>query len=72
MDDKTLAGDLEAGDVIVLPGTKEEVLVRAVRLGQGGFVLTVSPVGDEAPAARRVVTFTAGTRLSRRRRVQAG
>lgn len=63
MDDELLAGDADAGDVIVLPGARHAVLVKKVRLGQGGFILTVAPVGDDRPEAERVVTFTAEIRL---------
>ena len=33
-----------AGDVMMLPGAGEELLVKAVRLGQGGFI---SPCGRQ-------------------------
>lgn len=55
----------------MLPGAPDEVLVRAVRLGQGGFILTVSPVHDDTPGAQRNVTLTFATALLRRGRVQA-
>jgi hypothetical protein len=55
----------------VLPGAPDEVLVRAVRLGKGGFILTVSPLGDDTPEAQRNVTLTTATALQRRGRVQA-
>jgi hypothetical protein len=58
-----LAGDIDAGDVIVLPDARDAVLVRQVRLGQGGFILTVAPVDDDGPEAERLVTLTAGIRL---------
>jgi len=58
-----LAGDVDAGDVIVLPGAREAVLVKQVRLGQGGFILTVVPVDDDGPGAVRLVTLTAKIRL---------
>lgn len=70
MEDAVLPGDLVAGDLIVLPGTPDEVLVRAVRLGQGGFILTVSPAHDRNPEAQRNVTLTFATALLRRGRVQ--
>jgi len=57
------AGDVNAGDVVILPGASSAVLVKAVRLGQGGFVLTVAPVGDERPQAEQLVTLTAAARL---------
>jgi hypothetical protein len=34
-----LAGDVAAGDVIVLPDARDTVLVKQVRLGQGAFIL---------------------------------
>ena len=58
-----LAGDVTAGDVIVLPDTRDAVLVKQVHLGQGGFILTVVPVDEDSPGAERLVTLTAGVRL---------
>jgi hypothetical protein len=58
-----LAGDVDAGDVVVLPDARDAVLVKQVRLGQGGFILTVVPVDDDRPEAERLVTLTAGMRL---------
>jgi hypothetical protein len=63
MDDVVLAGDVDSGDVIVLPGARRTVLVKKVRLGQGGFILTVAPVDDDRPEAERLVTLTAEIRL---------
>ena len=57
------AGDVNAGDVVILPGASSAVLVKAVRLGQGGFILTVAPVGDDRPQAEQLVTLTAAARL---------
>lgn len=57
------AGDVNAGDVVVLPGASSAVLVKAVRLGQGGFILTVAPVDDDRPQAEQLVTLTAAARL---------
>ena len=57
------AGDVNAGDVVILPGASSAVLVKAVRLGQGGFILTVAPVGDDRPQAEELVTLTAAARL---------
>ena len=34
-----LAGDVDAGDVIVLPDARDTVLVKQVRLGQRAFIL---------------------------------
>lgn len=66
MEDLVFAGDVNAGDVIVLPGASTAVLVKTVRLGQGGFILTVAPVGDDRPQAEQFVTLTAGSRLRKR------
>ena len=60
-----LAGDVVAGDRIVLPGAKGAVLVKQVRLGQGGFILTVVPAEDNRPDTERLVTLTAEIRLRR-------
>ena len=59
-------GDVNAGDVVVLPGASSAVLVKTVRLGQGGFILTVAPVGDDRPQAEELVTLTAAARLRKR------
>jgi hypothetical protein len=67
VEDEVLPGDLDAGDVIMLSGTGQELLVKTVRLGQGGFILTVSPVGDDAPGAEWLITLTAATHLCKRR-----
>ena len=68
VDDVVLAGDVEAGDVVVLPDAGDAVLVKKVRLGQGGFILTVAPVGDDRPEAERLVTLTTEIRLHKRGR----
>jgi hypothetical protein len=67
VEDEVLPGDLHAGDVIMLPDAGQELLVKAVRLGQGGFILTVSPAGDDAPEAERLITLTAAAHLRKRR-----
>ena len=59
-------GDLTAGDVIVLPDEDGEVVVEAIRLGRGGFLLTVSALHVTAGDEARVVILTASTRVSRR------
>jgi hypothetical protein len=64
-----LAGDAAAGNVIVLPDTRDAVLVKQVRLEQGGFILTVVPVDDDRPETERLVTLTAGIRLRKKRTV---
>jgi hypothetical protein len=63
VEDVVFAGDVNAGDVVVLPGASSAVLVKTIRLGQGGFILTVAPVGDDRPAAEQLVTLTAAVRL---------
>jgi hypothetical protein len=63
VEDVVFAGDVNAGDVVILPGASSAVLVKAVRLGQGGFILTVAPVGDDRPQAEQLVTLTAAARL---------
>ena len=57
------AADVNAGDVVELPGTSGAVVVKTVRLGQGGFILTVAPIGDDRLQAERLVTLTASARL---------
>ena len=68
MADSVLPGDLNAGDVIALPDEDVDLVVEAVRLGQGGFLLTVSALNAAEPAATRIVTLTAATPVSRRGR----
>jgi hypothetical protein len=63
-----LAGDVDVGDVIVLPDTDEPVLVSRVRLGQGGLIFTVTPDGGDAPEEERPVKLTAEVRLCSRGR----
>lgn len=62
-----LPGDLDPGDVIMLPDGKGALLVKAVRLGKGGFILTVVSAEDHAPGAERLITLIAATRLRKRR-----
>ena len=69
VDDSVLPGDLEAGDVIALAEGEAGLLVKAVRLGQGGFVLTVSAADYDASDGDRQITLTAATRLRKRGRV---
>jgi hypothetical protein len=66
VEERVLPGDLDAGDVIMLPGAGHELLVKAVRLGQGGFILTVAPAGEDAAEAERLITLTAVTQLRKR------
>ncbi len=69
VEDSVLPGDLEAGDVIALADEGDGLLVKAVRLGQGGFVLTVSPADGRASEGDRQITLTVATRLHKRGRV---
>jgi hypothetical protein len=61
-------GDLNPGDVIALPDGGE-VVVEMIRLGRGGFRVTVSE--PEVPGAARVIVLTTWTPLSRRREADA-
>lgn len=66
-----MAGDVDVGDVIVLPGADEPVLVNRVRLGQGGLIFTVTPTSGDAPDApeeERPVKLTTEVRLRKRGR----
>jgi hypothetical protein len=56
-----LPGDLDPGDVFAVADAEDELLVIAVRLGSGGFVLTVAPLLDGRPGAERQLVLTAGT-----------
>lgn len=65
-----LPGDLEAGDLIVLADRQDELIVIAVRLGHGGFLLTVTPSrpGGIQPAGSRpqlVITLAVGAEVRR-------
>jgi len=59
--DTVLPGDLDPGDVIAVVDAEDELLVIAVRLGSGGFVLTVAPLDNGSPGAERQLVLTAGT-----------
>ena len=72
VEDLVFAGDVNAGDVVILPGASSAVLVKTVRLGQGGFIFTVAPVGDDRPQAEQLVTLTAGERLRKHGQDLAG
>lgn len=70
MPDVVLPSDLEAGDLIVLADRQDELIVVAVRLGHGGFVLTVTPSrpGGIQPAGSRpelVITLAVGAEVRR-------
>ena len=68
MEDVVLAGDVDVGDVIVLPDTDEPVLVSRVRLGQGGLIFTVAPATGGSPEQDRPVKLTTKVRLHSRAR----
>jgi hypothetical protein len=63
MADAVLPGHLSAGDVIALSGQDGDLVVRAVRLGHGGFLLTVSALRSPSPSPEWIVTLTARTRV---------
>ena len=63
-----LAGDVDVGDVIVLPDGDEPVLVSRVRLGQGGLIFTVTSARGDSPEEERPVKVTTEVRLCRRGR----
>ena len=67
-----LAGDVDVGDVIVLPNAGDAVLVSRVRLGQGGLIFTVTSAGGDSPdEEERPVKLTTEVRLLRRGRDMA-
>ena len=68
MEDVVLAGDVDVGDVIVLPDADEPVLVSRVRLGQGGLIFTVAPASGDSPEQDRPVKLTTKVRLHSRAR----
>lgn len=68
MEDLVLAGDVDVGDVIVLPDADEPVLVSRVRLGQGGLIFTVAPATGDSPEQDRPVKLTTKVRLHSRAR----
>ena len=68
MEDVILAGEVDVGDVIVLPDADEPVLVSRVRLGQGGLIFTVAPATGDSPEQDRPVKLTTKVRLHSRAR----
>jgi hypothetical protein len=70
VEDVVLAGDVDVGDVIVLPDVDEPVLVSRVRLGQGGLIFTVAPATGDTPEQDRPVKLTTKVRLHSRARDQ--
>jgi hypothetical protein len=69
--DTVLPGDLDPGDVIAIEGMTGDLLVMAVRLGSGGFVLTVSAMKNGRPGPERQLTLTATTPVRKRGRARA-
>jgi hypothetical protein len=67
VEDVIPAGDVDVGDVIVLPDANDPVLVNRVRLGQGGLIFTVTSDSTDSPEDRPV-KLTAEVRLRRRGR----
>ena len=68
MEDLVLAGDVDVGDVIVLPDADEPVLVSRVRLGQGGLIFTVASATGDSSEQDRPMKLTTKVRLRRRAR----
>ena len=68
MEDRIAAGDVDVGDVIVLPDADHPVLVNRVRLGQGGLIFTTTPAHSDAPEQDQLIKLTADVRLRRRGR----
>ena len=69
MEDVFLAGEVDVGDVIMLPDADDAVLVSRVRLGQGGLIFTVTPAsGDSPDEEERPVKMTTEVRLRKRGR----
>jgi hypothetical protein len=69
VNEEVLPGDVGVGDIIALPGADEGLVVRRVRLGQGGFIFSVSAPDDPSSEVVRQVTLTARTPLQRLGRV---
>jgi hypothetical protein len=65
------AGDVDVGDVIVLPDADDPVLVTRVRLGRGGLIFTVTSASGDLPEEERPVNLTAEVRLRKRGRDMA-
>jgi hypothetical protein len=67
VDDVIPVGDVDVGDVIVLPDADDPVLVSMVRLGQEGLIFTVTPASSgSADEEARPLKLTARVRLCKR------
>ena len=71
MEDVIPASDVNVGDVIVLPGGDEAVLVRMVRLGRGQLIFTVTSASCDSPEEEEAVKVTTEVRLHGRGRDSA-
>jgi hypothetical protein len=71
VEDVILAGDVDVGDVIVLPDADDPLLVSRVRLGQGGLIFTVTSASSDSPEQERPVKVTTKVRLRKRGRDMA-
>ena len=63
-----MAGDVDVGDVIVLPDADDPVLVNRVRLGQGGLIFTITSASSDSPEEERRVKLTTTVRPRKRGR----
>jgi hypothetical protein len=68
VEDVILAGDVDVGDVIVLPAADESFLVTRVRFGRGGLIFTVTPADGDSPEEERHLTLTTEVRIRKRGR----
>jgi hypothetical protein len=71
MEDVILAGDVDVGDLIVLPDGDDPVLVNRVRLGRGGLIFTVTSASSDSLEEERPVKLTTEVRLRKRGRDMA-
>jgi hypothetical protein len=68
VEDVILAGDVDVGDVIVLPFADGPVPVSMVRLGQGGLIFTVASASSDSPEEERALKLTTEVRVRERGR----
>jgi hypothetical protein len=71
VEDVIPAGDVDVGDVIVLPDADDPVPVNRVRLGPGGLIFMVTSDSSDSPEEDRPVKLIAEVRLRRRGRDMA-